>query len=115
PLGAGAASSGSVGLSHAVGVTPEAPTLEAAVGGATPLRTVEVTLDRLVAARDELSTAAGPGIDAVSVGTPHASLAELERLAELVDGASVHDGVNLFVSTDRTTLAEAEARGWVEA
>ena len=114
-LGAGAASSGSVGLFHAVGVTPEAPTLEAAFGGATPLRTVEVTLDRLVAARDELSTAAGPGIDAVSVGTPHASIAELEQLAALVDSASVHAGMALFVSTDRATLAEAEARGWVEA
>ena len=32
-LGAGAASSGSVAMFHAVGITPEAPTLEAALGG----------------------------------------------------------------------------------
>src|SRR5437879_773729 len=80
-LGAGAASSGSVGPFPAVGGTPQAPTLEAAFGGATPLRTVEVTLDRLVAARDELSTAARPGIDAVSGGTPHAPPAPLQRAA----------------------------------
>lgn len=114
-LGAGAASSGSVGLFHAVGVTPEAPTLEAAFGGTEPLRSVEVSLERLAAARDELSTAAGPGIDAVSVGTPHASLAELERLAGLLEGATVHEGVDLFVSTDRGTLAEASERGWIDA
>ncbi len=114
-LGAGAASSGAVGLFHAVGVTPEAPTLEAAFGGAPPLRTVEVTLDRLIAARDELSTAVGTAIDAVSVGTPHASLTELERLAGLLRGVAVHREVDLFVSTDRATLAEAAARGWVES
>ncbi len=52
-LGAAAASSGAVAMFHAVGVTPEAPTLEAATGGrAVP--EVEVTLDRLRAARDEL-------------------------------------------------------------
>ena len=36
-LGAASASSGSVALFHAVGVTPEAPTLEAAAGGVTDL------------------------------------------------------------------------------
>jgi predicted aconitase len=35
-LGAAAASSGSVAMFHAVGITPEAPTLEAATGGESP-------------------------------------------------------------------------------
>ena len=35
-LGAASASSGAVGLFHAVGITPEAPTLKDAFGGRTP-------------------------------------------------------------------------------
>ncbi|HYC14634.1 MAG TPA: aconitase X, partial [Stellaceae bacterium] len=39
-LGAAAASTGAVGLFHAVGVTPEAPDLKTALGGVSPERTV---------------------------------------------------------------------------
>ena len=40
-LGAAAASSGAVGLFHVVGVTPEAPTLDAALGGAEAETTIK--------------------------------------------------------------------------
>ncbi|MDX1687771.1 MAG: aconitase X, partial [Candidatus Promineifilaceae bacterium] len=46
-LGAAAASSGAVALFHAVGVTPEAETLDDAFHGGEPERTVAVTLDDL--------------------------------------------------------------------
>jgi hypothetical protein len=106
-IGAAGASSGSVAMFHVVGVTPEAPTLEAATGGV-PVPEVVVTLDRLRAARDELSTAAGERLGAVSVGTPHASLAELERLVGLV--ALNPPRVPFFVNTGRDVLAEAASR-----
>ncbi len=113
-LGAAAASSGSVGLFHAVGVTPEAPTLETALQGDEQVRTIDVTTDLLVRARDSLTTAADGDLAAVSVGTPHFSLSEFERLVDLLDGASVADGVAFYVSTGRTVLADAESRGWTE-
>ena len=106
-IGAAGASSGSVAMFHVVGVTPEAPTLEAAIGG-TREPEVLVTLGRLRSARDELSTAAGERLGAVSVGTPHASIAELQRLAGLV--ASSPPSVPLFVNTGRDVLAQAEAQ-----
>jgi predicted aconitase len=112
-LGAAAASSGSVGLFHAVGVTPEAPTLEAAFGGRRPSRTVDVTPVRLSEARDALTTAPGDRIDAVSVGTPHFSLNEFAALAPLLDEARLHPDVAFFVSTSRAVLAQVEARGWL--
>jgi len=111
-LGAAAASSGAVAMFHAVGVTPEAPTLEAATGGA-GVPEVPVTMARLRTARDELSTAAGDALGAVSVGTPHASLTELERLAALLAGARVR--VPTYVNTGRDVLAEAERAGIVRA
>jgi len=114
-LGAAAASSGAVAMFHAVGITPEAPTLEAATGGAA-VPEIRITLERLRAARDELSTAAGDELGAVSVGTPHASTSELERLVGLLGrGARVHEGVRFYVNTGRDVLNEAERRGWIGA
>ena len=114
-LGAAAASSGSVGLFHAVGVTPEAPTLDAALQGADPVRTIDVTSGLVARARDSLTTATDGRLAAVSVGTPHFSLSEFGRLVQLLDGARVADGVEFYVSTGRSVLAEAESRGLAEA
>jgi predicted aconitase len=101
-IGAAAASSGSVALFHAIGVTPEAPTWDAVAGlGA---REEVVALTDLRAARDELShVPVGAEIGAVSVGTPHASEAELRRLAGLV--AEARPRVPFYVNTGRAQLA----------
>jgi predicted aconitase len=106
-LGAGAASSGSVAMFHAVGVTPEAPTLAEATRGRPPVGTVGVTMPDLVRARDQLSTVRDGRIDAVCVGTPHASVDELRRLAELV--SEVDLGVPVYVNTGRDALGRVDA------
>jgi predicted aconitase len=114
-IGAAAASSGSVAMFHVVGSTPEATSLGAALGGRQPQETVEVGLGELRAARDGLSTSRGvhPGdpIGAVSLGTPHASLAELSAIADELAGERVAPGVELVVSTARATLVLAEHQG----
>jgi predicted aconitase len=108
-LGAAAASSGAVGMFHAVGITPEAPTLEACAAGSN-LPEVAVTTRMLRAARDELGGGRpGSPIGAVSVGTPHASLDQLTRLRDLLDGRRPR--VPLWVNTGREVLAEAERKG----
>ena len=111
-LGAAAASSGAVAMFHAVGVTPEAPTLEAATGGSA-VPEVAVTADVLRAAREELTTTDRTELAAVAVGTPHASAAELDRLARLLSGARV--AVEFYVHTSRAVLREAERRGTARA
>jgi predicted aconitase len=110
-LGAAAASSGGVAMFHAVGRTPEAPTLDVALGGRSPKIEVEVDLGMLRDARNDLSTASEGPLAAVSVGTPHFSLAEFERLAALVDGVRL--SVDFFVNTSRDILARAAAAGLV--
>ena len=105
-LGAAAAASGSIGMFHAVGVTPEAATLKEALGGYQPERTVTIGIDRLRAARDSLSTKGVDELGAVSLGTPHYSAREL---AALVGNRTVAAGVGMFVSTNRAALGEAEA------
>lgn len=109
-LGAGAASSGGVALFHAVGVTPEAPTLVAAFGG-NSYETVAITLRDLVEARADLSSADGSQLDAVVLGSPHFSLQECLHLAELIQGQHVHPSVECIVTTNRMVYAALEARG----
>jgi predicted aconitase len=115
-VGAAAASSGAVAMFHAVGSTPEASTLADALQRSEPDEVAVVGLGELRAARDELTTAAGnapPGtpIGTVSLGTPHASLAELQAVERELAGASPAPQVELLVSTARSILADAEEDG----
>ena len=59
-LGAAAAASGAVGLLHIIGVTPEAPTLDAVFDGPAPVP-IRVGSDQLRQARSELGAATGAG------------------------------------------------------
>jgi predicted aconitase len=112
-LGATAASSGGVGLFHIVGVTPEAPTLDSVVN--TKVETIKITTQRLRASRDRLTTAVGDDLDAVSLGTPHFSLAEFENLAqELSGGDKFSSAIDFYVSTSRGVLQKAEALGYAQ-
>jgi predicted aconitase len=106
-LGAAAASSGSVAMFHVIGSTPEAATLDDALRHAEPEAVEDVTLGQLRAVRDELTTATGEGLGAVSLGTPHASAAELAHYVALLAGRPVHRDVQLLVSTGRDVLASA--------
>jgi hypothetical protein len=113
-LGAAAASSGSVAMFHVVGSTPEGATLDAALQHRAPEAVELITLSALREARDALTTAVDEPLAAVSLGTPHASLAELERYAEMLGGRRVHPDVELLISTGRNVLAEASERGLTE-
>ena len=100
-LGAAAASSGAVALFHIVGVTPEAPTSEAAFQGRAPQETHVITMQQLRDARRELTTAAGTKLDMVVLGSPHFSLAEFRQLAPLLEGKQRHSDVQFLVTTSR--------------
>src|SRR3954468_10300965 len=138
---AAAASSGRVALFHMVGVTPEAPTIEAAfqrqdaglkpcatglkpgATGVTPgagadsvrttggVPTIDITVDGLRAARRELTTADGRELDMVILGSPHFSLAEFSLLAPLVAGQRVHPRVKFLVTSSRMMAERARETG----
>ena len=103
-FGAAAASTGAVGLFHIAGVTPEAPDLEAALGGQPPEQVIAVTPEMALDAQRRLSTAErADRIDAVAIGSPHLSPRELEALERLVAGRRL--AVPLFACTGRHALA----------
>lgn len=128
-LGAAAASSGAVALFHVAGVTPEAPSVAAALtlgadggNGADPdhggpfalggddARRVTLTADALRSTLDRLSTAdRAETVDAVAIGSPHASEEELRSLGRLVEGSRL--AVPFYACTARDTLAAVEDDG----
>lgn len=113
-LGAAAASSGSLAMFHAVGITPEAPDLVTACGGAAPPEPIALTAADCRAARDALTTATGGRLSTVSLGTPHYSRREIGRLLDALGDRRVHPSIDLYVSTGREVLAAAAADGWVD-
>lgn len=109
-FGAAAASSGSVGLFHVAGVTPEAPDVATALGAEAAERTICVTQAMAHEAQLRLSTAArADRIDAVAIGSPHLSPREFEELAKLIAGRRL--AVPFYACTGRHALAHLDKCG----
>ena len=110
-LCAAAASSGAVALFHAIGVTPEANTLDEAFQGGRPEQVIDIHLSDLQTSRSNLSTARnGVKLDWVVLGCPHFSFDEFRNLARLVKmevekGKSLHPDVQFVVLSCQTSHA----------
>jgi cis-L-3-hydroxyproline dehydratase len=113
-FGAGAASSGGVALFHMVGVTPEAPSLEAAFQGKKPEQSIEVNMSLLRESRRELTHTDNDTLHMVVLGSPHFSLAEFKRLAQLAAGKRKHPEVKFLVTSSRAMTLLAQKAGFLE-
>lgn len=113
-LGSALASSGAVGLFHAVGVTPEAPTIEAAFGGR-KYEIVEVTARELEEGTQKLTSAKERKVDYVAIGCPHCSLNQLREIASLLRDRKVKEGTALWVHTNVAIKHMAAQLGYVRA
>ena len=98
-------------MMHIVGITPEAPSrADALAPGATPepLRLDELALS---AERRRYSTANQPGLHAVAVGCPHASLAQVMEIASILGERKIAAGIRFLVQVDTDCADRAEAGG----
>jgi predicted aconitase len=112
-LGAVAASAGGVAMFHAIGLTPEAPTVDAAFQGFAPEETIRLSAEDLRDTIRHLSTVPdGTALAAISLGTPHFSLDEFARLMPLLDGST--PPIDVYVNTSRDVLARLEENGWAQ-
>ena len=107
-------------LFHIAGVTPEAPTVAAAVGlganNADEVEAREVTADDLRAAWAALDSGDDEAVQLIALGNPHLSLSEWEQLATLcaaerAAGRRVHDGVRVVITSGREVMESARAAG----
>lgn len=101
-LSAAAASGGAVALFHVVGLTPEAPTVEAAFQGDTQYETQIITPADMNAMRQRLNTASGDKVNMVLVGCPHLSANEIAEAAALIKGKKVCEGTEFWIMTSET-------------
>ncbi len=113
-LGAAAASSGAVALFHAVGITPEAPTLEDAFQQQPPEQTITVTLHMLRQMRDKLATVPDGAINVIALGSPHFSMTEFADLLPLIEAYPPQSLVEFIVCTNRIVQVNLQKRGWLE-
>lgn len=97
-LGACAASSGSVALWHAVGVTPEALYADPFADHA-PTMEFTITRELLTQTEKSMCTAHPGEPDLYVTGCPHSSVAEITKLHRLMQGRRVKPGKDMWIFT----------------
>ena len=110
-FGAAFATSSAAPMFHIVGVTPEAPTLQAALGDKRPDGDSTVTLQDLQASWRELDSAPQSRCDLVALGNPHFSVTECEALAQLLRGRIRHPATATVLTLGRAVHEKARASG----
>jgi predicted aconitase len=113
-LGAALASYGSMGMYHFVGVTPEAPSIEAALGHREPSERIRVTDEDISKVYKSYNLGDNDARLVVFSG-PQQSLFEMKRLASLFRGRKVKAGSSCFVTTNGAVLAQSRALGYAQA
>jgi predicted aconitase len=115
-FGAAAATSGGVEMYHIPGITPEAPTLEAAFGpGAVPEAIGYGPDERRAVYADLNSQGSRQDVDFVLLGCPHASVEQIRRAARALDGRRLSPGTELWLMVPRALKDVADRSGYTEA
>jgi predicted aconitase len=97
-FGAAAATSGGVELYHLPGITPEAPTVEAAFGPApVPAAISYGPHERRQVYEDLNSQGTSTDVDFVLLGCPHASVGQIREAAAALDGRRLSPGTHLWL------------------
>jgi predicted aconitase len=110
-VAAATATSGSVSMYHAVGITPEAPTLEVAAGHK-KLDTIVIGQKEIEETRTYLNrTNPSSEVDSVFIGCPHLDYEEIARLSVLLKGRKVKSDVALWLFAANSIWASCERSG----
>ncbi len=105
-LAASIATYGGLAMFHMQGITPEAGL------HTPPTEGFEVGLQELAQAWGAFNDATPDEIDFVSLGCPHLSIAEIARLATLLEGRTVHK--TFWVTTSRPVKQMADRAGYTQ-
>ena len=113
-FGAAAATSGGVEMYHIPGRTPEAPTLEKALGNRAPLNHLRYGAAERREAYDHLNCATDDAIDFIMLGCPHNSLDQLRLITRLLDGKKISDNTDVWIFTPNALRSVADRMGYTE-
>ncbi len=104
---------GSVGICHIVGVTPEATSLEQALGNRLPEEMITVGPDQIEEARS-LYARDNREAELTIFGCPHCTITELGLIARLVTGRRLAPGKRLWIGTGHQTYGLAVQMGFAK-
>lgn len=110
-FGAQLNTSGAVSMYHIAGITPEAPSLEAALGGKPCRQRVEITEKDLDQVRQQICGEPGK-IDFAMFGCPHLSIRQVAEIAAVLDGRRLK--VDFWVLTSSLTRELAGRMGYLQ-
>jgi len=105
---------GAISLCHMVGITPEAPTLEAAFGGKIPENDIAVGQKEMRSSFQKLTTTQREDVDLVCFGCPHCSIPQVREIASLLQNQKIHPNARLWVATSSHLKTMAQRMGYVE-
>ncbi|MCL1994068.1 MAG: aconitase X catalytic domain-containing protein [Spirochaetes bacterium] len=101
-------------ICHIVGLTPEAQTLEMALGHKKPKYEINVTKAEFDKSFAMLCDEGRGAVDFVSIGCPHLSLWELKQIAKHLEGRKVSPSAELQIWTDYATKEMAAVNGYAK-
>lgn len=104
--------SGAVTLAHVVGSTPEAPTLEAALGDKKPERILRVGKREMSETWERLNIWDDDIVEHVSFGCPHATIDEIGRISTLLEGKKAK--TSLLIGASPSVEALARHQGYAD-
>jgi len=113
-LGAAMATSGCTAMYHIVGVTPEAPTLEAALNSTAPELELEYGEKEKKETEEFLNRDKTTNLDWIQIGCPHASIQELEQVAAALKGKKVNPKISMWINTPQPIIMMAERLGYAD-
>ncbi len=105
-LCASIATYGGVALFHIPGITPEADAYHP------PENNLHITPCHLHYAMDNLTNADAEEVDFISLGCPHLSLREVQRIAHLIQGRHVNK--EFWITTSRPVKGMADRMGYTK-
>jgi predicted aconitase len=111
-FGAAASSSGGVEMYHLPGVTPEARSVEEALGGNRIQRTLRYGEAERRIAYENLNCATDRAVDFVMLGCPHNSIEQVWLIASLLEGRKISPNTQLWVHTPRALREVADRNGY---
>lgn len=105
--------SGSVSLCHVMGVTPEAPTLDTALGSKKPKKTIKINksdIENTLLKFKEIDDK----INMVVVGCPHCSVKEIEKISEMLKNRKIMSDKKLWLGMPYQHYELAKKMGYTE-
>ena len=105
---------GAISLCHMVGITPEAPTVEIALGGKKPENNISVGQKEMRSSFQKLTTTQREEVDLVCFGCPHCSIPQIREIASLLQNQKIHPNARLWVATSGHLRTMAQRMGYVE-